>query len=136
MRSTIKTLAVATFALSLATGGAFAAENYAPHWPAKDGAMSNTVQHQTMSHVAPAVHKPRLSHVLAELHSADRTLQHDKAMGKLSAATVRRLEADIGSLRHRAMRVAEAHHGAIPMHAYHRLQQDIRMLDRNIGRLV
>lgn len=144
MRSTIKTIAIATFALSIATGGAFAAEHHEPHFSryvgedtdhATDNPMMTTLAEAAPVMSAPTMHKPRLNNVLAELNAANRTIQRDRAMDKLSASAARKLEGNSTSIRDRAMNVADAHHGAIPNLAYQRLQNDIRNLNRDVGRL-
>lgn len=145
MRSTIKTIAIATFALSVATSGAFAASRHEPrepHWSgyiaddhaADDPTMTTLAEASpVMSH--PTAHKPRLTQVLAQLNATDRAIQRDKAMDKLSASAARKLEGNSSSIRRYAMHVAYAHHGAIPKLAYQRLQNDIRKLDRDVSRL-
>lgn len=137
MRSTLKTITLATFALSLAAGGAFAAA------PA-EGDSGLAIYGEHLGHTPPMAapqtmktmpHRPHLSQVLAELGSADRTIRHDEAMHRLTVASATKLEGEAGSIRHRAYVVADAHNGAIPNATFQHLKADIRQLDRNIARM-
>lgn len=139
MRSTFKTIALATIALSLATGGAFAASRHERHVGFRaemdrhdSGPLVQTTPVVMMQ--AP-VHKPRLSQVLAEVRATDRKIKRDEAMHKLSASAARKFEGEAGSIRHRAMTVADRHNGAIPKATFLRLKGDIRELNRDLPRM-
>lgn len=137
MRSTLKTITFAAFALSLAAGGAFAAA------PAEeDSGLSIYGEH--LGHTPPMAaphamktmqHRPHLTQVLSELRSSDQTIRHDEAMHRLTVASAHKLEGEAGSIRHRAYVVADAHNGAIPNATFQHLKADIRQLDRNIVRM-
>lgn len=139
MRSTFKTIAFATIALSLATGGAFAASGHEKHeggTVAMGGHDSEPLAQPTPVVIAQApVYKPRLNQVLAGLQSADARIDRDQAMHKLSARTAYRLDGEANGIRDRAMSVARMHNGAIPSATFQRLKGDIRKLDRDIVRL-
>jgi hypothetical protein len=142
MRSTFKTIAFATIALSLATGGAFAASGHERH-ERHDGFRGEMGGHDSepLVQTTPVVmtqapvYKPRLNHVLAELRATNGKIEHREAMHKLSLNAARKLEGEAGSIRHRAMTVADMHNGAIPKATFLRLKGDIRELDRDIARL-
>ena len=139
MRSTFKTIAFATIALSLATGGAFAASGHEKH----ENSAVSMGGHDSEPLVQPMpaviaqtpVYKPHLNQVLAGVRAADARIERDQAVHKLSASAARRLEGEAGSIRSRAMTVADMHNGAIPTGTFLRLKGDIRALDRNIARL-
>jgi hypothetical protein len=147
MRTTLKTIALATFALSIATGGAFAAGMGTPNsgldrpdsghntTRTDAAAMQDTtpVMHRTA--MPATAHRPRLNTILAELHSAGRKIDREHAAKTLSVSERNALKGEAGRIRSMAMNVADAHHGAIPRPAYQRLQGDIRKLDRDIVRL-
>jgi hypothetical protein len=145
MRSTFKTLTFAAIALSLATGGAFAAGRHE-----HGGSAINTGGHDseplTVLQPAPVViaqtpvyqvpvYRPHLTNVLAGLRSADRTIERDQALHRLSASNARMLEGEASSIRGSAMAVADMHNGAIPNATFQRLKGDIRKLDWDIVRL-
>ena len=137
MRSTLKTITLAAFALSVAAGGAFAASGPAP--AQADSGLAIYGEH--LGHTPPMAtpgamkmtpHQTHLAQVLAELRSTDQTIRHDEAMHRLSVASARKLEGEAGSIRHRAVVVADAHKGAIPNATFQHLKADIRELDRDI----
>lgn len=136
MRSTLKTITFATIALSLAAGGAFAAGK--PHQIIRSD--SDHGDDMSISRPMPVetpmmVRKLHLDQILAGLHSAERKIEHGEAAHRLSASAVRKLEGEAGGIRHHAMTVADAHHGAIPNATFQRLRGDIRKLDRDIVRM-
>lgn len=139
MRSTFKTIAFATLALSLATGGAFAASGHERHeGPAVGvgGHDSEPLVQPTPVVITPTtIHKPRLAKVLAEVRTTDRKIMRDEAMHKLSARAARKFEGEAGGIRGRAMAVADLHHGAIPKATFLRLKGDIRELNRDLPRI-
>ena len=146
MRSTFKTITIATFALSIAAGGALAADHshhhegrhhYAPAVTENSGDFDySTVEPSDTPTVTPLmVRHVRLDRVLGELGSAQQSIRRDEAMHRLSASAYRRLEGEAGAIRSRAITVADMHGGALPQANYQRLQQDIRKLDREIVRM-
>lgn len=146
MRSIINASAIAALALSLAAGGAFAAEGHSGRGTAtgpengdyyqgvvpNDGAFSPPASALRIAAATPAVQKPRLQNILDELRSANRRLDKDRSEGKLSAAAFNRLQREAAGIRTDAMKVAEEHYGAIPRGSYAQFERDIRQLDRNI----
>lgn len=139
MRSTFKTIAFATIALSLATGGAFAASGHERH----EGPVAGMGGHDSepLVQLTPAIvtpvqaHKPRLSQVLAEVRATDRKIERDEATHKLSASAARKFEGEASSIRNHAMTVADMHNGAIPKATFLRLKGDIRELNRDVPRM-
>lgn len=136
MRSTFKTIAFATIALSLATGGAFAASGHDGSAVGMGGHDSEPLVQPTPAIVTPTqAHKPRLSQVLAEVRATDRTIERDEATHKLSASAARKFEGEASSIRNHAMTVADMHNGAIPKATFLRLKGDIRELNRDVPRM-
>ncbi len=139
MRSTFKAIAFATIALSLATGGAFAASGHERHEGAAvgmGGHDSEPLVQPTPAIIKPTmVHRPRLNQVLAEVRATDKRIERDEAMHKLSASAARKFESEAGGIRGRAMAVADMHNGAIPKATFLRMKGDIRELNRDIPRM-
>jgi hypothetical protein len=136
MRSTFKTIAFATIALSLATGGAFAASGHQGAAIGMGGHDTEPLIQPTPAIVTPTqVHKPRLSQVLAEIRATDRKIERDEAMHKLSASAARKYEGEASSIRSHALAVADMHRGAIPKATFLRLKGDIRELNRDVPRM-
>jgi hypothetical protein len=150
MRSTLKTIALAATALSLAAGGTFAASRPANPNPAlqehhrydrssgdHDSADDFMMPAQpTPVRMTPAMtYKPRLHQVLAAVRSAEKNIRREEAMHKLSAGAAGRLEAEARGIRQRAMAVADANHGTLPKANFQRLEASVRKLDRDIVRL-
>ncbi|UNK40332.1 hypothetical protein MNR02_17595 (plasmid) [Shinella sp. H4-D48] len=150
MRSTLKTIALAATALSLAAGGTFAASRPANPNPAlqehhrydrssgdHDSADDFMMPAQpTPVRMTPAMtYKPRLHQVLADVRSAEKSIRREEAMHKLSAGAAGRLEAEAQGIRQRAMAVADANHGTLPKANFQRLEASVRKLDRDIVRL-
>ncbi|WPE23935.1 hypothetical protein [Shinella zoogloeoides] len=132
MRSTLKTITVATFVLSLAAGGALAANPSSHHEGHHPGTPS---MNDTRPGMPLMVRHVRLDRVLGELGSAQQSIRQDEAMHRLSASAYRRLEGEVGAIRSRAMTVADMHGGGLPRASYQHLQQDIHKLDRDIVRM-
>ncbi|WP_313664534.1 hypothetical protein [Shinella sp.] len=150
MRSTLKTIALAATAVSLAAGGTFAASRPANPNPAlqehhrydlssgdHDSADDFMMPAQpTPVRMTPAMtYKPRLHQVLAGVRSAEKSIRREEAMHKLSAGAAGRLEAEAQGIRQRAMAVADANHGTLPKANFQRLEASVRKLDRDIVRL-
>ena len=139
MRSTFKTIVFTSLALSLATGGAFAAGLRESHRYASEdhdyAGPQVSMQAMPVQAKPAMVPKPRLDRVLAGLRSAERNIRQEETMHRLSASAARKLEGEANSIRHRALTVASAHKGAIPDATFQHLKSDIRKLDRNIVRM-
>ncbi|MGK9204509.1 hypothetical protein [Sinorhizobium meliloti] len=150
MRSFIKTSAIAALALSMAAGGAFAANHhghedrgissrgpengdyYQGVFGDDDGIAPPVAVYQTTASVA--VRTPRLSNILGELRAANHRMDTKRSEGELSAVTFNRLRREEANIRARAVNVADLHGGMIPMEFYAHLQKDVRRLDREIAR--
>ncbi|MDX3974953.1 hypothetical protein [Shinella sp.] len=136
MRSTLKTITFTAIALSLAAGGAFAADRHEPPSGRVQTHDHDTTDPQASSQYMPALlYKPRLNQVLIGLRSADEKIQQDEAMQRLSASAARKLESETGSIHSQAMAAANSHDGMIPNATYQRLKGEIRKLDQDIARL-
>ena len=139
MRSTFKTIVFTSLALSLATGGAFAAGLRESHRYASDdhdyAGPQMSVQAMPVQAKPAMVPKAHLDRVLASLRSAERNIRQEETMHRLSASAARKLEGEANGIRHQAVSVASAHKGAIPDATFQSLKSDIRKLDRNIVRM-
>ncbi|MGO4624317.1 hypothetical protein AB4Z34_19240 [Ensifer sp. 2YAB10] len=157
MRSPLKTTTIATLALVLLSGGAFAAEHHdfdrdsvVDHDNARNsdkGAFTGDYYQGILSQddmTAPAmqvyrvpVHMSsnRLNHVLYELRVDNHRINADRERGMLTAANYRKLESEDGAVRAQAVETAAAHHGMLPAHSYARLQIEVRHLDHDIARM-
>ncbi|WP_027998717.1 hypothetical protein [Sinorhizobium arboris] len=147
MRSFIKTLPIAALVLSLAAGGALAAEHqghedrgislrgpengdYYSGLFGGDGAAAPAVP---VYQAPTAVRAPRLSNILSELRAANHLIDTKRSEGELNAVTFNRLRREEASIRARAVQVADLHGGAIPRVSYAHLQKDVRRLDGDIA---
>jgi hypothetical protein len=149
MLSLIKTSAIAALTLSLAAGGAFAAEHrghenhgmsssggnsaYYPGISNEDDSMPPaTPVDQTAASVA--VRTPRLNNILGELRAANHRINVKRSEGELNTVAFNRLRREEADIRARAVQVGELHGGMIPSRSYAQLQRDVRRLDREITR--
>ncbi|YCI06008.1 hypothetical protein M1D34_28575 (plasmid) [Ensifer sp. D2-11] len=149
MLSFIKTSAIAALALSMAAGGAFAANHHghedrgiSSQGPENgdyyqglfgdDGAMPPVPVYQTTA--SAAVRTPRLSNILGELRAANHRMDTKRSEGELNAVTFNRLRREEANIRARAVQVADLHGGMIPKEFYAHLQKNVRRLDQEIAR--
>ncbi|MGH0224832.1 hypothetical protein NKZ03_01710 [Sinorhizobium meliloti] len=150
MLSFIKTSAIAALTLSLAAGGAFAANHhghedrgFSARGPENgsyyqgvygdDGATITAAPvYQTTT--GTAVSAPRLSKILSELRAANQRMESKRSVGELTTVALNKLRHEEADIRAQAVRVGDLHGGMIPNRSYAQLQKDIRRLDRNISR--
>ncbi|WP_018238215.1 hypothetical protein [Ensifer sp. BR816] len=147
MRSLINTSAIAALVLSLAAGGALAAETHELN--SNSPGPENGDYYQGIfgnDYVAPpapdarpmtsavVVEQPRLATILHELRAANHRMDAERSSGKLSTVAFDRLRREEGNIRADATRVAAMHNGRIPGASYAQLQRDVRRLDWNIAR--
>lgn len=105
---------------ALAAGTPYAAQTQPMHaQPAARAAM------------APA-YRPRLTHIMNEIHAADHRMAVDHKRGYLNAAEFRALENRSNAIRTAALHVAKQHEGALPAANYENLQHRVAQLNRSI----
>ncbi|AFL50177.1 hypothetical protein ABIE78_004029 [Sinorhizobium fredii] len=146
MRSLITTSAIAALALSLATGGAFAAgrhEGTTSTGPENGDYYQGIFANDDVAPPAPAarpmtsvvvVEQPRLASILHELRAANHRMDAERTSGKLSSVAFGRLRREEQNIRADATEVAAKHDGRIPTSSYAQLQRDVHRLDWNIAR--
>jgi hypothetical protein len=146
MRSFINTSVIATLALSLAAGSAFAAgrhEGTNSTGPENGDYYQGIFGNDDVAPPAPdarpmisaaVVEQPRLATILHELRAANHRMDAERSSGRLSSVAFNRLRREEGDIRADATRVAAMHDGRIPGASYAQLQRDVRRLDWNIAR--
>ncbi|ACP23564.1 conserved hypothetical protein (plasmid) [Sinorhizobium fredii NGR234] len=146
MRSLITTSAIAALALSLAAGGAFAADRHegtTPTGPENGDYYQGIFGNDDVAPPAPdarpmtsavVVEQPRLASILHELRAANHRMDAERASGKLGPVAFSRLRREEQNIRADAAQVAAMHRGRIPNGSYAQLQRDMRRLDWNIAR--
>lgn len=89
-----------------------------------------------VKHVAArqAEYRPRLSHVVRELGTANHRMQVDHNRGYLTRAEYRALEGRSQAIRHDAMMTAARHDGALPRASYVSFQARVERLNHAIHR--
>ena len=147
MRSPLKTTTIATLALVVFAGGAFAADHHDFGRDSDKGAYTGDYYQGIFTQddmTAPAmqvyrapVHmaSSRLDRVLHELRVDNHRINADREQGKLTAANYAKLEREDGAVRAQAIKTAAAHNGMLPTQSYARLQNEVRHLDRDIARM-
>ena len=147
MRSPFKTTTIATVALVLLSGAAFAADHHDFGRDNEKGAYTGDyyqgifAQDDMSTPAMPVYRTPthmastRLDHVLHELRVDNHRINVDREQGKLTAANYRKLEREDGAVRAEAINTAAAHHGMLPAQSYARLQGDVHHLNRDIARM-
>lgn len=150
MLSIIKTSAIAALTLSLAAGGAFAANHqgheergisargpengdyYQGIYGNDDATIAAAPVHQTTT--GTVMNAPRLSKILSELRAANQRMESKRSVGELTAVALNKLRHKEADIRAQAVRVGDLHGGMIPNRSYAQLQKDILRLDRDITR--
>ncbi|WP_104666498.1 hypothetical protein [Ensifer adhaerens] len=147
MRSSLKTTTIATLALVLLSGAAFAADHHDVGRDSDKGAYTGdynqgifgeddmTTPAMPVYRVPVHMASSRLDRVLDELNVDNHRITADREQGKLTAANYRKLEREDGAVRSEALKTAAAHNGMLPARSYARLQGDVRHLDRDIARM-
>ncbi|WP_077963280.1 hypothetical protein [Ensifer adhaerens] len=147
MRSPLKTTTIATLALVLLSGAAFAAGHHDFGRDSDKGAYTGDYyqgifgQDDMTTPAMPVYRTPvhmassRLDRVLNELKVDNHRINADREQGKLTAANYRKLEREDGAVRAEALKTAAAHDGMLPARSYARLQSDVRHLDQDIARM-
>lgn len=146
MRSTLKTIAFATVALSLATGGAFAADHtgHAGHNGNHEHHASRYDRDHDYDYFGPQppvevmpvmTYTSRLDRILNGVSTAENTIRQDRNMHRLSASASMRLEREANTIRNRAEMAAGTHGGTLSDATFRHLQAAVGKLDRDIIRL-
>ncbi len=77
-------------------------------------------------------YRPRLTHIMNEVHAANQRIAVDHRRGYLNAAEFRKLEDRSNAIRNNALHVARLHDGALPAANYQDLQRRVANLNRSI----
>jgi len=133
MRSFAIKAALAAVLVSTSLTGAFAASGQypAPTMPQATHAQSMAKPVAASTATAP-MYKPRLAHIMNEVHAANQRIAVDHRRGFLNVAEFRRLENRSNAIRENALHVARLHDGALPTANYQNLQRRVAMLNRSI----
>src|SRR5689334_7843640 len=129
MRSFAAKAVIAAALVATSITGAFAA---GPLYPAQP----QPVQTQPVKKVAMApeatikgpVYRPRMTHIMSEINTANRRMATDHHHGYLNVAEYRRLEDRSNAIRNSAFHVAKQHNGALPEASYQNLLERIALL--------
>ena len=132
MRSFAAKAVIAAVLVTTSITGAFAA---GPLYPAQP----QPVQTQPVKKVAMApetikgpVYRPRMTHIMSEINTANRRMATDHRHGYLNVAEYRRLENQSDAIRNSAFHVAKQHDGALPEASYQNLLERIALLNQSI----
>ncbi len=131
MRSFATTAATAAILVSTSLTGAFAAGMQYPATtqPTHTQTMEKTAAPAT---IAAPVYKPRLTHIMNEVHAANQRMTIDHKRGYLNVAEFRDLERRSNAIRASALHVASLHDGALPAANYQNLQRRVAQLNHSI----
>jgi hypothetical protein len=131
MRSFAVKAAMAAVFVSTALTGAFAAGGQYPASPMPQATHAQ-IKPVATSTVAAPTYRPRLTHIMNEVHAANQRMAIDHRRGYLNAAEYRKLENRSNAIRNSALHVARLHDGALPAANYKDLQRRVAMLNRSI----
>ncbi len=133
MRSFIASAAMAAILVSTSLTGAFAAGTaYPTTSPSTSQATHTQPMVKAAAPMAASMYRPRLNHIMNEVHAANQRMAIDHKRGYLSVAEFRNLERRSNAIRNSAIHVAGLHDGALPSANYQNLQRRIADLNHSI----
>jgi hypothetical protein len=133
MRSFAAKAAMAVIFVSTSLTGAFAAgAQYPSTMPQAMHTQSSAKPTMASASTAAPKYRPRLTHIMNEVHAANQRIAIDHRRGYLNAAEFRKLEKQSNAIRNSALHVARLHEGALPAGNYQNLQRRVASLNHSI----
>lgn len=136
MRSFAAKAAMAVIFVSTSLTGALAAGAQYPASTTPQPMHTQSSAKPTMASATMAApkYRPRLTHIMNEVHAANERIAIDHRRGYLNAAEFRKLEEQSNAIRNSALHVARLHDGALPAGNYQNLQRRVASLNHSIRR--
>lgn len=134
MRSFAAKAAMAVIFVSTSLTGALAASGQYPASTMPQAMHTQSSAKPTMASASTAAptYRPRLTHIMNEVHAANQRMAVDHRRGYLNAAEFRKLEERSNAIRNSALHVARLHDGALPAASYQDLQRRVANLNHSI----